>query len=202
MAFPLEDLMKTVSLLALLLLSVPVVMMIGVTTQEKPSVMTVIGPPPPVGDLRELAAKTPIIVFAVVQHTLPPEVDRGQDVIHIQLFTIKEVVKDEGDLLKGRTTIQVKQYGDTAKIGERVVMTKHPIEPLKQGEAALLFLSPVDTNTFHIPYGSMGSFTLSREDPQVFEVAAAAQRLPELGGRHRVGKAELIGMLRRADKVR
>lgn len=165
------------------------------TERPQPTV-AYIGLSLPVTSLRELWDKTPIVVVGAVQNTLPPQVERDL-VMRLQIFDIKEVLKDDLGVLTGSRRVTVKLYGGTVTVAGRDFITTFPVLPPDIGGEAILFLSPIDgTKTFEIPHGAEGFFPLKEHTTDIFSVGTASSRLPEFSGRREIGKGELIARLR------
>lgn len=156
----------------------------------------IIGPPPPLSSLQQLWDRTPVVVVATVQNTLPPHLERGQIVVRFQIFEVNAVLKDKDQLLTAKRSIRVKQYGGTAVVDGREFRTNFIADPLADGTQAILFLTPLEGGAaFEVPYGATGTFPIDKNANTV-PIHQTARRLPEFSGRRDVAKDELIALLR------
>lgn len=190
--------MKTFTILTIYsLLAFPVFSAGQPPSQDIPDPsVTFIGPHPPLANLKELWDKTSVVVLATVQNSLSPQVEDGRIVTRFQIFDIREVLKDERNLLASVRRIRVKQYGGTVSVGGRDIVTNFIADPLPVGAEAILFLSSLEAaNTYEIPYGATGTFPVDRATGAV-SIGASASRMPELRGRRTINKDELIAKLR------
>jgi hypothetical protein len=162
---------------------------------HQPSV-AIIGPPPPLSSLQQLWDRTPVVVLATVQNTLPPHLERGQIVVRFQMFDVNAVLKDKDLLVTGKQRLRVKQYGGTTVVDGREFRTTFIADPLPDGTQAILFLTPLDGGaTFEVLYGATGTFPVDK-NANTIRIHQTARRLPEFGGRGEVAKDELIALLR------
>lgn len=178
---------------------VVMILLVGTLTaaalgQGRPAHISIIGPPAPVGSLRELWTKTPVVVLATALEVGPSEL-HNKTVVKFQFFDVDEVLKDEDGVLKNHR-IRVIHEGGTGTFAGEVYETRGSDgPPPKGGQQVVLFLSRGKSGFFAVPFGPGGTYPVTDKVTDAITLSLTAQKFPEFSGRREINKNDFLTLL-------
>jgi hypothetical protein len=156
--------------------------------------VTSIGPPPPVGSLRNLWLRSPVIIVGRVVRSSEPRVV-GSTVSRVQSLVVSEVVKGGDLLLSASSSVDVVIFGGTATVNGVEYRTNYPVPPMATGEEALLFLTPHGSE-YAVSAGDYGLFRAKGNANREVVLNERQARMTDMRGRGRTTLDDLVAELR------
>ena len=180
----------------------------------EPAGQVIVGDPPrPPATVQQLVQQTPYLVRGRVRKVLPARLWFGlnrsgasddipvesRQVVQPVDVEVLEILRDEGNVIGNRKTIQVLEWGGSVDVGGKLYRTHRGIRtPIQEGEEVILFLAPSEQNSFVIKYGAAGSIVIPPSG--TVPVPSALSKTSGFAGQTAIDRNALLNLLKGAIK--